>query len=98
MKDAKNFSNTNMQINTGDDVQKKLLPIFGRTAYIFYMRSWRKQMKTVFLVAIYCILLVSCKKEKAIPFVLESGMPCITLTFSNSESNKCELCFGIDTG
>ena len=62
------------------------------------MRSWRKQMKTVFLVAIYCILLVSCKKEKAIPFVLESGMPCITLTFSNSESNKCELCFGIDTG
>ena len=39
MKDAKNFSNTNMQINTGDDVQKKLLPIFGRTAYIFYNKQ-----------------------------------------------------------
>ena len=39
-KKLKNLSNTNMIMNTGgDDVQKKLLPIFGRTAYIFYNKT-----------------------------------------------------------
>ena len=39
MKEAKNFSNANIHINTGEDVPKKLLPIFGRTAYIFYNKQ-----------------------------------------------------------
>ena len=39
MEGKKNLSNTKIIINTGDDVQKKLLPIFGRTAYIFYNKK-----------------------------------------------------------
>ena len=39
IKNMKNLSNSNMAVNNGNDIPKKLLPIFGRTAYAFYNKK-----------------------------------------------------------
>ena len=53
-------------------------------------------MKTIFLAFIFSLFLVSCKKEKSIPFFLEDGMPCIEISISDIQADK--LIFGVDTG